>query len=315
MRSLSWRLIGACHGDFTRSQGCRSYGESKGWSLIFLFTFVACILAGAIMLALGVPQHLKVSAIDLDTDFPIASNTLPAPGFCEVTAVYSRPVLRRKNCGKDCEKTVCYDDYTFECSWSGGPTSGPFTVVPAQIDWKLKGCHESCDKFGGWRLINTSGVPSGNAYAHSLVEKGFYRDRFDGECEKGTESRDGVYIGEPYHANYRKPLPEENGDDNVFVGAMMVLRVPANGASGVDDIFSERAPTQLAKRTARTHARTHPSSMPAAAYQAWFSRRSRVDVRLMRLDAQPAPAPTTTPTATARASKWRWSLLRGARWP
>jgi len=179
-------------------QGCSCLSRRPSLSTIF----VCFVIAIASYCARLVVNRNEVSGLSVDKDFPLAVNTQPAPGKCEVTALFQRPVQRLVNnqrCGygkykrgcRDDYDTACFDDYMYVCSWNGSPeTSRPsmITAVPRDA-WIWDGCRGACDRWGGWKAApaHPKDQLSHTVYANSVILGGGSVRRWDGHCDHNRD--------------------------------------------------------------------------------------------------------------------------------
>ena len=73
-----------------------------------LFFVLGGILAGCILLAVGLQRQQFFNALSPTSDFSTQ------PGQCTILAVYQRNILRSESCGKNCQKDVCYAQLSYE---------------------------------------------------------------------------------------------------------------------------------------------------------------------------------------------------------
>jgi len=207
------------------AQNCKTYCERKVCALIWFGIFGGLLLFGIIVVPLFGPQYAYLQTLTVDDDFPLANNSLPTPGSCEVTVIWSRPVAHREACGKYCTHIVCYDDWIFECSYSGTPSSGPFVPSVDQLVYH-ESCEGGCNRWGGWAPV-TDPSASSSAYTSSLVSGAWSKKRWIGECDaKGTTSDEqGVY-------NQRET------PDWLHHGAVVQLRFPVGTIADVPPVYT-----------------------------------------------------------------------------
>ena len=136
-------------------------------------------ISGLVCLSIGAPTYTHVQSLDLETDFPPMANSMD--GTCVVTALWTRAVTRRESCGQYCEHDVCYDQWSAEFAWSGGPMNDPAKpdIVAGETETRIdSGCARGCDRYGGW--YENSSVADVSAFETSALSQAWQIKRCEG---------------------------------------------------------------------------------------------------------------------------------------
>ena len=215
------------------------------------------LIAGIVMLPLGLVRKAEHGGRVMAEDFPKMSNDMIPTGSCTVVGLWTRSVERQQGCGRNCVRKICYDDYVAEFGWVGGPTNNATTgmvefggmstatskvdmsqVDMTKIDVRVNtGCIQGCDKYGGW-LLNAT-YPDRSNFTSVALSQGWSveRCRHCTPCgdEDPTDDNDhGAFTpadpwGFPEH-----PVPQATG---IVVGDDVLCRIPAEGAANVPDSY------------------------------------------------------------------------------
>ena len=233
----------------------RLRGGKKGDGAVLFLVWPAFLIAGIVMLSLGLVRKAEHSKRSLVEDFPKMSNDMAPVGYCTVVGLWTRSVEREQSCGKNCVRKVCYDDYVAEFGWVGGPTNDATTgmvefgglsmgsttskvdlsrVDMTKIDVRVNtGCKHGCDRYGGWLPNATIDRSSFTSVALSqgwMVE----RCRHCSPCGDGDPTDDNDHGAFQTHAPPwgfpEHPVHEATG---IVVGDDVLCRVPAEGADNV----------------------------------------------------------------------------------
>ena len=137
------------------------------------------VIAGCVLLALGLQRQQFFNALDPATDFSTQ------PGQCTILAIYQRNILRSESCGTNCLKDVCYAQLSYEFTGPfakainamkaintinaiNAPSSQDIVAAlnaPGVMDrfndkggdtWGLK-------RYGGWKLATTTTLDNATA--------------------------------------------------------------------------------------------------------------------------------------------------------
>ena len=221
--------------------------------------FIALLIAGIVMLPLGLVRKAEHSGRSVAADFPMMSNDMVPNGHCTVVGLWTRAVERQESCGKGCTRSICYDDYVAEFGWVGGPMNnatpgmvefGGMSTTTSKVDLSQVDkrridvrvntrCEGGCDRYGGWLLSAT--VADRSSFTSVALSQGWAveRCRYCKPCGDGDPTDDNDH-GAHYTPADPWGFPEHPVDEaiGIVVGENVVCRVPAEGADNVPSSYS-----------------------------------------------------------------------------
>ena len=215
--------------------------------IVPLVAGLGAVIAGGVMLWLGLPMFLKLTALDVDTDFPLMQTSTLAecssgtdeclPGQCIVVGLWTRPVGIKQECGSYCSaRSACYDDWIAEFAWVGGPFNGKPEVEASALRSRLdKSCDGDCERYGGWALdavVNRSELTQN--FTSAAVSQGWRMKRCtDCTCDDGSS------IARPNDQSVLSASAEEGA---FLLGKSVPCRVPKGAVEDVSDVYDCPSP-------------------------------------------------------------------------
>ena len=218
---------------------------ARAFRIVPLVVGLGAVIAGGVMMWLGLPMFLKLTALDVDTDFPLMQTSTLAecssgteeclPGQCIVVGLWTRPVGIKQECGSYCSaRSVCYDDWIAEFAWVGGPFNGKPEVEASALRSRLdKGCDGDCERYGGWALDSRSNLTQN--FTSVAVSQGWRMKRCtDCTCDDGSS------IARPSDQSVLSASAEEG--DGILLGKSVPCRVPKGAIEDVSDVYDCPSP-------------------------------------------------------------------------
>lgn len=203
---------------------------------------LGAIIAGGVMMWLGLPMFLKLTALDVETDFPLMQTSTLAgcssdtdecsPGQCIVVGLWTRPVGFK-------QRRVCYDDWIAEFAWVGGPFNGKPEVEASALLSRLdENCDGDCERYGGWALdavIHRSNFTQN--FTSVAISQGWRIKRCT-ECTCG----DGSSIARPKDPLALSASAEKEQGSGILLGKSVPCRVPKGAVEDVSDVYDCPSP-------------------------------------------------------------------------
>jgi hypothetical protein len=209
--------------------------------VVFIFGFVfpgplSLLIAGSVLLPVGMDRQSIAKSADLETDFPAMPNKMSPAGSCKVIRMWFQSVERQEPIGRGNTRHVCYDEVIAEFAWNGGPsnTCEHCTGGRAQIQMIGDGNEGliasspattrrfiSVKHYGGWRAGAYQADPG---------------DFTSVAISQAWEKRDGSGCTEDSHNPYRIPYNVEQ--EREMFNSTRTCRLPANGVDGVSEPYA-----------------------------------------------------------------------------
>ena len=228
---------------------------ARAYRIAPLVVGLGAAAAGGVMMWVGLPMFLKLTALDVDTDFPLMQTSPLAecsegtdeclPGRCVVVSLWSRPVGVQRECGAHCSaRSICYDDWIAEFAWVGGPFHGKPEVEASALRSRLdESCDGDCERYGGWALVNTSN--STQNFTSAAVSQGWRLKRCtDCTCDDGSS------IARPSDQSVLS-ASAEGGEAGILLGRSVPCRVPKGAVEDVPDVYDCPSPVAFNSICAR----------------------------------------------------------------
>ena len=216
---------------------------AQAFRFLPLVVGLGAVIAGGVTTWLGLPMFLKLTALDVDADFPLMQTSTLAecssgtdeclPGQCIVVALWTRPVGIKQECGSYCARDVCYDDWIAQFAWVGGPFHGKPEVEASALRSRLdKSCDGDCERYGGWAL---DAVVNRSNFTSAAVSQGWRMKRCtDCTCDDGSS------IARPNDQSVLSASAEEG--DGILLGKRVPCRVPKGAVEDVPDVYDCPSP-------------------------------------------------------------------------
>jgi hypothetical protein len=228
---------------------------ARAYRITPLVVGLGAAIAGGVMMWVGLPMFLKLTALDVDTDFPLMQTSPLAecsegtdeclPRRCVVVSLWSRPVGVQQECGAYCSaRSICYDDWIAEFAWIGGPFHGKPEVEASALRSRLdESCDGDCERYGGWALVNTSN--STQNFTSAAVSQGWRMKRCtDCTCDDGSS------IARPSDQSVLS-ASAERGEAGILLGRSVPCRVPKGAVEDVPDVYDCPSPVAFNSICAR----------------------------------------------------------------